>query len=99
LVLGQPVDSIDLRRRDRQRAARPDHQPPLFRLDPDDVQRLGPAPDLDPAPLADGEMDHALMLPEYLSVEIDDLARRGRFGPEPLDQSGVGAVSDKTDVL
>ena len=43
----------------RERAARADHQPPRLRLDAHDIERLGLAADLDPAALADGEMDHS----------------------------------------
>ena len=61
LILGEPVDALDPRRGHRQRRARADHQLALLRIDADDVERLGLAADLDPAALADGEVDDALM--------------------------------------
>ena len=99
LVLGEPVDPFDRRRGDRQRAARADHQALRLGLDPHHVERLGLAADLDPAALADGEMDHALVLAEHGPVEPDDLARRGGLGAQFLDQPGIIAVGDEADVL
>ena len=73
-------------RRDRQRAARADDQPLRLGLDPHHVERLRLAADLDPAALADGEVDHALVLAEHAAVQVDDLARRGGLGAAVLDQ-------------
>ena len=39
------------------------------------------------------------MAPEHPPFEVDDLARRGGFGPQPLDQAGIIAVGDETNVL
>ena len=68
-------------------------------LDADDVERLGLAADLDPAALADGEMDDAAMLPEHAAVEVDDVAGGRGLGPQLLDQAGIVAVGDEADVL
>ena len=57
------------------------------------------AADLDAAALTDGEMDHALMFAQHLSVEVHNLTRRGSFGSQPLDQPGIVAVGNEADVL
>ena len=63
------------------------------------VERLLLAADLDPAALADGEMDHAAMPADHPAVAIDDLARRLGFGPNALHQPGIIAVGNEADVL
>src|SRR5262249_58354995 len=57
------------------------------------------ASDADPAPLAGGEMDAAGISAEPAAVEIDDVARLGCAGLEPLDRLGVAARWHKADVL
>ena len=85
LTLGEPVDPVDAGRSHRQRAARADHEALRRGLDADHIERLGLPADLDPAALADGEMDHALMRAQHGTVQRDDLARRRRFGAQFLD--------------
>src|SRR5438477_10842170 len=68
-------------------------------LDPNDVERLALPADLDPAPLADGEMDHSAMPAEHPALEVDDLARRLRLRPYTLHQRRVIAVGNEADVL
>ena len=63
------------------------------------VERLGLAADLQPAPLADGEMDQAAMRAQHPPVAIDDLARPRRLGPHLLDDPRIIAVGDEADVL
>ena len=81
LIFRKPVDAIDLRGSDCERAARSNDQPALLGLDPHDVERLLLAADLDAAALADGEVDHALMLTQDAACQVNDPARRGRFRP------------------
>src|SRR5439155_16221297 len=59
LLLADPVPIRDAHCLNGKRSPRPDDDPPLLRLDTDDVQRLGHAADLDPAPLPNGEMHDA----------------------------------------
>jgi hypothetical protein len=68
-------------------------------LDPHHVERLGLAADLQPAALADGEVDDPRMLAEHPPAKVDDLARRLGLGPQPLDQPGIVAVGHEADVL
>jgi len=99
LILGQPVQLLDTHRADRQRAPWPDHDPPRLRLDAHDVQRLGHPADLDPAALADGEMDDAAVLPEHLPAQVHDIPGRDGFRSQLLDQARIIAVGDEADVL
>ena len=52
-----------------------------------------------PAPLADGEMDDAVMPAEHAAVEVDDLAGLHRSGPQPLDDVGIAPGRHEADVL
>ncbi len=99
MVLAEPVPVLDPHRLDRERAARTDHDSPLLGLDPDHIERFGLAADVDPAPLANGEMDDSAVVAERGSVNIDDLARNVGFGPEPFHQTGIIAVGHEADVL
>ena len=67
-------------------------------IEPHHVERRG-ARDLQAAPLADGEMDDAVVAAEHLAVEIDDVAGRRRAGLQPLDHVGVAAGRHEADVL
>src|SRR6202012_710868 len=49
--------------------------------------------------LADGEMRNALMLTQYVAVEIDDLAGRKRIRLQAADDVGVAARRHEADVL
>ena len=55
--------------------------------------------DAEAAPLADGEMDDAVMRAEHAAVEIDDVAGLGGPGPQALDHLGVAAGRHEADVL
>src|SRR5262249_39374524 len=65
---------------------------------PHHVERVAGG-DAEPAALADGEVDDAGMSAQQAAVEIDDVARPGRAGLEPLDHLGVAARWHEADVL
>ena len=52
---------LEPRRADGERLLRPDDDAALLRLEPEHVERLGLAADLEAAALADGEVDQAAM--------------------------------------
>ena len=62
------------------------------------VERRGTG-DLQALPLADGEMDDAVVAAEHVAVEIDDVAGGRRAGLQPLDHVGVAAGRHEADVL
>ena len=51
------------------------------------------------APLADGEMNDALMPADDLAVEIDDVARLDRVRPQPADDIGIASGRHEADIL
>ena len=55
--------------------------------------------DAEAAPLADGEMDDAVVAAEHAAVEVDDLARLGGARPQPLDHVGIVPARHEADVL
>ena len=82
----------------RQRLARADHHPPGLGVEPHHEERLAAA-DPEAAALADGVANDPLVPPEHPAVEVHDLARLGRAGPQLLDHRGIGAVRHEADVL
>ena len=81
-----------------QRLARPDDDAPRRRIEPHHIERIAGG-DAEAAPLADGEMDDAVVAAEHPAVEIDDVAGLGRARPQPLDDVGVAAGRHEADVL
>ncbi len=66
----------------------------------DDVERLGLPADLEPAPLADGEVDHPCVRAERLAGRgVDDPPRPRALGPHRADDPRVVAVGHEADVL
>ena len=57
------------------------------------------AADLQPAALAYGVMDDALVPPQLAPLAVDDRAFLARFGPELAHDAGVIAVGHEADVL
>src|SRR5262249_5395257 len=68
------------------------------RIEPHHIERMAGS-DAEPSPLAHGEMDDAGMSAQHAAVEMDDVARLGRAGLEPLDHLGVAARRHEADVL
>src|SRR5215831_10149804 len=97
-VLAQPIDLAQPHPAGAQRLARPDHDAARRRIEPHHVERMAGG-DAEPSPLADGEMDDAGMSAQHAAVKIDDVARPGRTGLEPLDHLGVAARRHEADVL
>jgi len=93
-----PVDVAqgDPPHRQRPRAAR--HDALLLGVERHHVKRCGTG-DLQAAPLADGEMDDAVVAAQHLAVHIDDVAGRRGAGLQSLDHVGVAAGRYKADVL
>src|SRR5207342_1686326 len=71
----------------------------LLGFDSNDVERLLLSSDLDAAALADGEMDDAAVATKNLAIDVYNLARRLRFGTEPLDEAGIVPIGNEADVL
>src|SRR5271166_638338 len=59
--------------------ARADHDPARCRVETHDIERRAGG-DTKSTPLADGEMNNAVMAAEYAALEIDDLAGSGGAG-------------------
>ena len=73
------ADPVHVAQRDaprRERLARADHDAARCRVEAHHVERLA-GRDAEPAPLADGVMDDAVMAAEHAAVEIDDVAGLG----------------------
>ena len=95
------ADPVDVAQRDAahgQRLARADDDALRRRVQRDDVERNGTG-DLEALPLADGEMNDAVVAAQHIAIEIDDVARRGSAGLQPLDHVGVAAGRHEADVL
>src|SRR6516164_333349 len=97
-VIAQPIDLTQPHPAGAQRLARPDHHAARRRIEPHHIERMAGG-DAESPPLADGEMDDAGMSAQHAAVEIDDLARLGCAGLEPLDHLGVAARRHEADVL
>src|SRR5262249_43060736 len=97
-VLAQPVDLAQPHPAGAQRLARSDHDAARRRIEPHHIERM-PGGDAEPAALADGEMNDAVVPPEHMAVEIDDVAGLGGTRLEPLDHLGVAARRHEADVL
>ena len=80
LVDGAVAEPVDVAQPDAaraQRLARTDHDAPGGGVEPHHIQRRAGG-DAETAPLADGEMNDAVMTAEHAAVEIDDFARTRR---------------------
>ena len=75
---------LEPRRAHRQRRLRPDHDAPALRLQPQHVERLGLAADLQPAALADGEVDQAPCAPSTRPSRSTISPGHRRLGPHLL---------------
>ena len=93
-----PVEVPQVYARRRQSLTRADDHARCRCVERDHIERLGRR-DSQPAPLPDRIMQDAGMAPEHTSVDMDDLARLGRAGQQPLDHRAVMARRDETDVL
>ena len=58
-----------------ERSARTDDDAACARFEPHDIERLARR-NAQPLPLADGEMNDAVMMPEHRAAQIDDLTGR-----------------------
>ena len=57
------------------------------------------APEMKPAPLADGEMGDAVMAAQHIALGIDNRARARRIGAQPVHDGGIAPVGHETDIL
>ena len=87
------------------RALRSDDHAVRRGVDGHDIERpfgfisiLAPA-DAKPAPLPNGEINDAVMRAENRAVEMHDLPRLDRAGPEPPHHIAIAAVRHKADIL
>src|SRR5512144_3115282 len=97
-ALAQPIDVAQLHPACAQRCTRPDHDPARRGIEPHHIKRMARG-DAEPAALTDGEMNDPGMATEYAAIEVDDIARLGGAGLEPLDHLGVAARRHEADVL
>src|SRR5258707_7265030 len=96
-ILADPADVAQMDAPRDERLARADDHATCRRVQPHHVERRARR-DLQPAPLADGEMDDAAVPPEHPAGKIDDLARLGRARPQAFDHLGVAAGLHEEDV-
>ncbi len=82
----------------QQRLPRADDHLALRRIEPHHIERLAIG-DAEAAALADGEMDDAVMAAETAAIDMHDIARLRRIGPEPQDHVGIAAFRHEADVL
>ena len=99
LVIAEPVHPGKPRRADGERALRPDDDALTLRLEPQHIERLRLAADLQPATLAHREMDQAAMRPQHLARAVDDLAGAHGIGADLFDDAGIIAVGHEADIL
>ena len=97
-ALAEPVDVAQRDPARAQRLARADDDPPRRGIEPHHIERLAGG-DAEAPPLADGEMDDAVMAAEHAAVEIDDVAGIGRARHQLLDHVGIAALRHEADVL
>src|SRR6516225_7506051 len=97
-AIAEPVHVTQANATGPQCFARADHDPARRRVETHDIERRTGG-DTKPAPLADGEMDNAVMAAEHATLQIDDLAGPGGAGTQPFDHIGIAAARHKTDVL
>src|SRR5690242_11972143 len=97
-AIAEPVHVAQANATGPQCFARADHDAPQRRVKTHDIERRTGS-DTKPAPLANGEMDDAVMAAEHTTLQIDDLAGPGSAGTQPFDDIGIAAVGHKTDVL
>src|SRR5262245_483951 len=81
-----------------QRLARTDDDAPRRRIEPHHIERIARRY-AEPAALSDRESNDAVVAPEHLAIEIDDVARLGRARPQALDHLGIAAGRHETDIL
>src|SRR6202022_230097 len=81
------ADPVDVAQRDAihpQCLARPYHDAAAGRVQPHDIERRAGS-DAPSAPLADGEMNDALMPADGVAIEVDDIAGLDGVRPQPAD--------------
>src|SRR3984893_6273439 len=61
------------------------------------MPRAGAQPQ--PPPLADGEMNDALMRADDAAVEVNDIAGQNRIRPQPADDVGIATGRHEADIL
>jgi len=88
--IAQPVHLAQLDPMRQQRFARADDHFALSSVDAHDIKWLGRG-DADPASLADGVVDDAVVPAELAPVDMHDVARLRRIGAQFLDNIGVAA--------
>src|SRR5580700_1985536 len=81
-----------------QSSSRTDDDAPPFGLDLQHIERLVGG-DPEPFALPDREMGDAIVPAEHPPAAVDDVAWLPGLGPQPLDETGVGSVRHKADVL
>src|SRR6185312_15962528 len=95
------ADPVDVAQRDPvhpQRLTRPDHDVAAFGVEPQHIKRCTGG-DAEAPPLADGEMNDALMAADDTALEVDDVAGLDGVRPQPADDIGVAPGRHEADVL
>src|SRR5437660_7701685 len=82
----------------RERRARADDHAARLGFEAHHVKRLAGG-DLQALPLSDREVDDALMAAQHAARQVDDIARRPGVRPQTLDDIGIAAGRNETDVL
>ncbi len=97
-AVAEPVDVAQPDTARAQRLARTDHDSPGGGVEPHHIERRAGG-DAETTPLADGEMNDAVMMAEHPAAEIDDFARTRGARPQPFDDVGVMPGRHEADVL
>src|SRR5262249_44601886 len=97
-AVAQPIDLTQTNAASPQGFARADHDPPRGRIETHHIKgrTCGNAQS---APLADGEMNDAVMVSEHAAVQVDDVAGSGGAGTQPLDHVGIATAWHETNIL
>ena len=95
------ADPVDVAQHDAihpQCLARSDHDAAAGGIQPHHIERRAGG-DAQSPPLADGEMNDALMPADDAAVEVDDIAGLDRIRPQPADDVGIASGRHEADVL
>src|ERR1700733_1335474 len=95
------ADPVDIAQHDAihpQSLARADHDTAAGRIQPHHVERRAGGEAQSP-PLADGEMDDALVPADNAAIEVDDVAGLDGVRPQAADDVGVASRRHEADVL
>src|SRR5690606_14009142 len=98
-LAAQPVDFCQVDITLCERFFRPNKNAACFGLNANNVKWLGSAANINAAPLPNRKIDNAVMLAQYIAINMDNITRINCAGAQATDDAGIIAIWHKANVL